>query len=141
MTHEPWTPRIGARDILRRLAARAPWGVAVWAIALGVAVSPDTGLANIEERTELMAALLGGVVVGLVMTWRLHERLQWTGLVPYLIATVGVLAVIAPLAVLAHGIWPLESALPTFLAMAALGVLLRGVGATAWLAPYRRRNP
>ncbi len=76
------------------------------------------------------------------MTWRLAERHQWTGVVPYLIATVGILLLLVPLTLIAHWIWGFETPrhLRWFLGMTAVGVLLRGVGATAWLAPYRRQS-
>jgi hypothetical protein len=140
MTREAWTPLTGAVDILRYLKSRSHWGAIIWTLALGVAISDDPGSGTSPSRHHLMIALAGGVGAGLAMTWRLHERLQWAGLVPYMIATSGVLLVIVPLTLIAYLIWQFESprGLLWFVAMAVLGVLLRGVGATAWLAPYRR---
>jgi len=140
MTREAWTRLIGALDILRYLRSRAHWGALVWTIVLGVAISPELGGAVLPSGGHLMAAVVGGVWAGVAMTWRLHERQQWTGVIPYLIATAGVLLLLVPLTLIAHWIWHFESPLGLrwFLAMGALGVLCRGIGTTVWLAPYGR---
>ena len=138
MDERAWTPLIGVLDILRYLKARAHWGAIIWAIALALVL--DGSLATSSKRAALMYGMTGGLGAGIAMTWRLSERHQWVGLIPYLVATLGVWILLAAMTLLAHAIWGFEppSALQEALVMSAVGVLLRGVGHTAWLAPYRR---
>ncbi len=141
MSHDAWTPLIGAKDIYRHVRARAPWGALFWAIALAIALQVDVR-GPVPTRMSPLIPMVGGVAAGVVMSWRVTQRHQWAGWIPYLLVTLAILLVIVPMTCLAHLIWGFASAkeFHWVLGFGALGALLRGVGATDWMTPYRR-NP
>ena len=88
-----------------------------------------------------MVACVGGLAAGVVLTWRLSERHQWTGPAPYVITTLLILALLVPMTVIAHWLWtfPMKNGLLWVIGMSAFGVVLRGAS-TSWAEPYWRRR-
>ena len=142
MSHEAWTPLIGAKDIYRYMKARAHWGALIWAVALAIMLSMHGRGHSQQTRLSVIVPMMGGLGAGVAMSCRLTQRHQWTGLLPYVLVTLGILVVILPMTCLAHLIWGFTSAKAFYfvLGLGALGAVLRGVGATDWMRPYRR-NP